>query len=122
MECSLSAQLTVHHAHNGVKKSPLATKPTTLPASENGSCLPAPALSPQPRLPRRLDQPNPAARRPAGAVTAAACMFISAVDFFSAVLFGGELRGDFPSRLRPDLFGQIDPFAPGPSACYILRL
>jgi hypothetical protein len=51
-----------------------------------------------------------------------ACMFISAVDFLSAVSFSGELRGDLPLRVRFDLLREIDPFVPGPRACYILWL
>jgi hypothetical protein len=43
---------------------------------------------------------------------AAACMFISTVDFVSAVSFGGELRGDLAYRLRSDLLRQIVPSRP----------
>ena len=95
--------------------------PLLLPAP-----LPAAARPPPPRQPPTAPVASSAAARFGPRQRrhrpAPACMFISTVEVLSAVSFGGELRGDLTTRLRYDLLRQIDPFAPGPSACYILGL
>src|ERR1019366_7388771 len=61
------------------------------PGSPRGHHHPLPPPAGRPRRRRRAPPLLPRA-------AAAACMFISAVDFLSAVSFGGELRGDLAYR------------------------